>query len=53
MIAKPLHLDMNEQIECAQTLASRFYTDLAILDFEKLRLRKLRRYSQKQQSMVW
>ena len=22
---KPLHLDMHEQIECAQTLASRFY----------------------------
>jgi choline monooxygenase len=32
---KSLHLDVNEQIECAQTLASRFYTDPAILEIEK------------------
>src|SRR5215471_1678920 len=32
---KPLHLDMNEQIECAYTLASRFYTDQHILEIEK------------------
>jgi choline monooxygenase len=32
---KPLHLDVNEQIECAHTLASRFYTDPAILEIEK------------------
>jgi choline monooxygenase len=38
MITKPLHLDVNEQIECAQTLASRFYTDPAILEIEKARI---------------
>ena len=26
MTTKPLRLDVNEQIECAHTLASRFYT---------------------------
>src|SRR5262252_9008091 len=35
MTIKALHLDMHEQIECAQTLASRFYTDPAILEIEK------------------
>ena len=34
----PLRLDVNEQIECAQTLASRFYIDPAILDVEKARI---------------
>jgi phenylpropionate dioxygenase-like ring-hydroxylating dioxygenase large terminal subunit len=38
MTTKPLHLDMHEQIECAQTLASRFYTDPAILAIEKQRI---------------
>ncbi len=38
MHTKPLHLDVNEQIECAQTLASKFYTDPAILDIEKARI---------------
>jgi choline monooxygenase len=38
MNAKPLQLDVNEQIECAHTLASRFYTDPAILDIEKTRI---------------
>src|SRR5690349_10024084 len=38
MTTKPLHLDMHEQIECAHTLASRFYTDSAILEFEKSRI---------------
>jgi choline monooxygenase len=38
MQAKPLHLDMREQIESAQTLASRFYTDPAVLDIEKRRI---------------
>jgi len=28
----------NEQIKCAQTLASRFYTDPAILEIEKSRI---------------
>jgi choline monooxygenase len=32
---KPLHLDVNEQIECAFTLASRFYTDPTVLEIEK------------------
>ena len=31
---KPLHLDVNQQIECAHTLASRFYIDPAILEIE-------------------
>jgi choline monooxygenase len=38
MITKPLHLDVNEQIECAQTLASRFYVDPAILAIERARI---------------
>src|SRR5215472_4107643 len=38
MTTKPLHLDMHEQIECAQTLASRFYIDPAILEIEKRRI---------------
>lgn len=38
MTSKPLHLDMHEQIECAQTLASRFYTDPAILEIERPRI---------------
>jgi choline monooxygenase len=38
MTTKPLRLDVNEQIECAQTPASRFYTDPAILDVEKSRI---------------
>jgi choline monooxygenase len=38
MNIKPLQLDVNEQIECAHTLASKFYTDPAILDIEKTRI---------------
>jgi choline monooxygenase len=38
MQTRPLHLDVNEQIESAQTLASKFYTDPAILDIEKARI---------------
>lgn len=38
MTSKPLHLDMHDQIECAQTLASRFYTDPAVLEIEKQRI---------------
>jgi choline monooxygenase len=38
MLTKPLSVDMNEQIECAQTLASRFYVDPAILEIEKARI---------------
>jgi choline monooxygenase len=38
MTTKPLHLDVNEQIECAHTLASRFYTDPAILDVERAKI---------------
>ena len=36
--SKPLQLDVNEQIECAHTLASRFYTDPAVLEIEKTRI---------------
>src|SRR5260370_39052032 len=32
---KSLQLDLNEQIECAQTLAWRFYTDPSVLEIEK------------------
>jgi choline monooxygenase len=35
---KPIHLDMNPQLECAETLASRFYTDPAILAQEQQRI---------------
>jgi phenylpropionate dioxygenase-like ring-hydroxylating dioxygenase large terminal subunit len=31
----PLKIDVNEQIECAFTLASRFYTDPAVLEVER------------------
>jgi choline monooxygenase len=34
----PLHLDVNEQIECAWTIASRFYTDPAILEVERRKI---------------
>jgi choline monooxygenase len=37
-IDAPLHLDVNEQIECAFTLASNFYTDPHILEIEKTRI---------------
>src|SRR5260221_12222926 len=32
---KSLQVDVNEQIECAHPLASRFYTDPSILEIEK------------------
>jgi hypothetical protein len=35
MTTNPLHLDVNEQIECAHTLASRFYTDPGVLEIER------------------
>ena len=38
MTTKPLRLDVNEQIECAHTLASRFYTDPTVLEIEKDRI---------------
>ncbi len=38
MQSKPRYLDVNEQIERAQTLASRFYTDPSILEIEKERI---------------
>jgi choline monooxygenase len=37
-MTKPIDLDMHEQIECAQTIASRFYTDPAVLEIEKSRI---------------
>jgi choline monooxygenase len=38
MTTKPLRLDVNEQIECAHTLASGFYTDPAVLNIERARI---------------
>jgi hypothetical protein len=35
---KPFPLDVNPQLECAETLASRFYTDPAMLTLEKQRI---------------
>jgi choline monooxygenase len=35
MTGNPVRLDVNPQLECAETLASRFYTDPAILALEK------------------
>ena len=34
----PLKVDVNEQIECAFTLASRFYTDPAVLEIERSKI---------------
>jgi phenylpropionate dioxygenase-like ring-hydroxylating dioxygenase large terminal subunit len=38
MTTRPIKLDVHEQIECAHTLASKFYTDSAILEVEKARI---------------
>src|SRR5271166_2616362 len=38
MTTKPIKLKMNERVECAETLASRFYTDPAVLVLEKERI---------------
>ncbi|HTQ63061.1 MAG TPA: SRPBCC family protein [Candidatus Solibacter sp.] len=38
MTTKPLHLNVRNQIECAHTLASDFYTDPSILEAEKSRI---------------
>ena len=38
MTAKPINLGMNERVECAETLPSRFYIDPAILTLEKERI---------------
>src|SRR6202140_4163379 len=38
MNTKPLQLDVNEHMEWAHTLASKFYTEPAILDIEKTRI---------------
>src|SRR5215472_15052623 len=38
MTTKPLHPEMHKQIECAETLGSRFYTEPAILGIEKSRI---------------
>lgn len=38
MTSKPVRLDVNPQLECAETLASRFYTDPAVLALEKERI---------------
>ncbi len=38
MIGKPAQVDVNPQMECAETLPSRFYTDPAVLELEKSRI---------------
>jgi choline monooxygenase len=38
MTTQPIKLDVHEQIESAHTLASKYYTDPAILDAEKARI---------------
>jgi|HubBroStandDraft_3_1064219.scaffolds.fasta_scaffold13177_2 choline monooxygenase len=38
MTIRPINLDVHEQIECAHTLASNFYTDPSILEAEKDRI---------------
>ena len=35
MTTKPIRIDVNEQIECAFTLASKFYVDPTVLEVEK------------------
>src|SRR5215467_14464201 len=38
MTTKPIRLDVHEQIECAFTLASKFYTDPHTLEVERSRI---------------
>ena len=38
MTTQPIKIDVHEQIECAHTLASNFYTDPSILEAEKRRI---------------
>jgi choline monooxygenase len=38
MTAKPINLGMNERVECAETLPSRFYIDPTVLTLEKERI---------------
>jgi len=38
MTSKPINLGINDRLECAETLASRYYTDPAILPLEKERI---------------
>jgi phenylpropionate dioxygenase-like ring-hydroxylating dioxygenase large terminal subunit len=38
MTAKPINIGMNERVECAETLPSRFYINPAILTLEKERI---------------
>lgn len=38
MTSNPIHPSVNPQLECAETLASRFYTDPAVLALEKERI---------------
>jgi choline monooxygenase len=38
MVFDPVRLDVHPQLECAETLASRFYTDPAVLALEKERI---------------
>jgi choline monooxygenase len=38
MTSKPINLGMNERVECAETLPSRFYIDPSVLSLEKERI---------------
>lgn len=38
MTTKPIRADVNSRLECAETLASRFYADPAIPALEKERI---------------
>ena len=38
MTMEPLRLDINENLECAETLASRFYTDPSMMELERERI---------------
>src|SRR5215470_13552912 len=38
MTSKPINLGINDRLECAETLASRYYTDPAILSLERERI---------------
>src|SRR5215475_1006829 len=37
-MGEPIRVDLNPQLECAETLASRYYTEPAILSQEKERI---------------
>ena len=48
-MSETIHVDMNPQLECAETLASRFYTDPAMLQRERERIHKAVDFSEQAQ----